>query len=235
LARARSRSNYGASLHRLAGRLDSFIPRTAKETTMLLAFDFDPARLVRTIGFALRHNPAHFGLDLDEAGWVSLEDLVIALRFHRYDWALLDEPLFQAVIDGSDRFEIRDSRIRATYGHSIELGKPPPVAAPPPMLFHGTTEDALDAIRREGLKPMRRRFVHLTSDPEYAMQVANAKQSHTVVIVRAATANIAGRVFHCASSRVWLTEWIEPIFLATGLNTLLVDPDASAPPSAGIS
>jgi putative RNA 2'-phosphotransferase len=202
---------------------------------MHVAFDFDPARLVRTIGFALRHNPAHFGLDLDEGGWASLEDLVIAIRFDRYDWALIDEPVLKAVIGGSDRFEIRDSRIRATYGHSIELGKPPPVAAPPPLLFHGTTEEALEAIRREGLKPMGRRFVHLTSDREYAMQVANAKQSDTVVIVQAATANIAGRVFRCASSRVWLTERIEPVFLATGPNALLLDPYAPAQPSAGNS
>jgi putative RNA 2'-phosphotransferase len=201
---------------------------------MHVAFDFDPARLVSTIGFALRHNPAHFGLDLDEGGWASLEDLVVAIRFDRYDWALIDEPLLKAAIGGSDRFEIRDDRIRATYGHSIELGKPPPIAAPPPLLFHGTTEAALELIRREGLKPMGRRFVHLTSDREYALQVANAKQSHAVVIVRAAIATDAGRVFRYASSRVWLAELIEPVFLATDPNTLLLDPYDPAPPAAGI-
>jgi putative RNA 2'-phosphotransferase len=130
---------------------------------------------------------------------------------------------------------VDDGRIRATYGHSIELGKPPPVASPPPLLFHGTTEEVLPTIRREGLKPMGRRFVHLTSDREYALQVANAKQSHTVVIVRAAAANIAGRVFRCASSRVWLTERIEPVFLATDPNLLLLEPYDPALASAGIS
>ena len=68
------------------------------------------------------------------------------------------------------------------------------------------------------------RFVHLNSDREYAVQVANAKQSHAVVVVRAAAATNAGQVFRRASSRVWLTELIEPVFLAMGPNTHMLEP-----------
>ena len=113
----------------------------------------DRAKLVSTLAFALRHHPAQFGLCLDEEGWTSLGDLVVAIRFDRYDWALLDEALVKVAIEGIDRFEIRGGRIRATYGHSIELGKLPPIVAPPPVLFHGTTEEALATIRHQGLKP----------------------------------------------------------------------------------
>jgi len=164
----------------------------------------DREKLVRTIGFALRHNPAQFGLDLDEEGWACLPDLVIALRFDRYDWALLNEKLLKTAIAGMDRFEIRGGRIRATYGHSIELGKLPPIVSPPPQLFHGTTQDALPAICRDGLRPMGRRFVHLTSDRVYALLVANAKAKagQTIIVVHAAAANTAGRVFRCANARV---------------------------------
>lgn len=176
---------------------------------------FDRDKLVRTIRFALRHNPAQFGLDLDEEGWAQLADLVIALRFDNYDWALLDETLLKAAIGGSDRFEIRDGRIRATYGHSIELGKLPPIVSAPPLLFHGTTEELLPTICREGLKPMGRRFVHLTSDREYALHVANAKNGQTILFVQAAVASLAGKAFRCASAHVWLTELVEIHFLAT--------------------
>ena len=43
------------------------------------------------MAFALRHDPAHFGLDVDDEGWTSFADLIAAIRFERYDWALLDE------------------------------------------------------------------------------------------------------------------------------------------------
>ena len=85
---------------------------------------FDCEKLVRTIGFALRHNPAQFGLDLDEGGWASLEDLVIAMRFDRYDWALIEVPLLKAAIGGSDRFEIRDGRIRRRMATVSSLANP---------------------------------------------------------------------------------------------------------------
>jgi putative RNA 2'-phosphotransferase len=184
-----------------------------------MRLQFDQGRLISTMAFALRHDPAHFGLQLDEEGWTSFVDLVIAIQFERYDWALIDEPLVEATIAGMDRFEMRDGRIRATYGHSIELGKLPPIVSPPLLLFHGTTQEALPAIRRDGLKPMGRRFVHLTSDRDYALLVANAKAGQTIIVVNAAAANTAGRVFRFANARVWLTEQVESAFLATEIES----------------
>ena len=174
---------------------------------------FERMQLVRTLTFALRHNPWHFGLELDAQGWTMLDELVIAIRFNRYDWALVDEIVLMTAIEGMDRFEVRDGRIRATYGHSIELGELPPAASPPHLLFHGTTQEALPAIRRDGLKPMGRRFVHLTSNRDYALLVASAKQGHAVVLVHAAVANDSGQVFRRANKHVWLTDRVDASFL----------------------
>ena len=179
-----------------------------------MTLSIDPDRLVRILAFVLRHEPARFGLDLDDEGWTNLEDLVIAIRFDRYDWALVDEAALTTAIEGMDRFQIRDGRIRATYGHSIKLGKLPPAVSPPALLFHGTIHDALPAICRDGLKPIGRRFVHLTSDREYAVCVANAKKGQAIVRVRAADAHALGRVFRRANDHVWLTDAIEASFLA---------------------
>jgi putative RNA 2'-phosphotransferase len=173
----------------------------------------DHGKIVSTLAFALRHDPTRFGLELDDEGWASLHDVLIAIRFDRYDWALVDEAVLKGAVDETDRFEIRDGRIRATYGHSIELGKLPPIAAPPSVLFHGTTEEALPGIRQEGLKPIGRCFVHLTSDREYARQVADARQSRAVILVRAADAHASGHVFRRANGHVWLTGHVEAAFL----------------------
>lgn len=91
---------------------------------------FDRGRLIATMAFALRHDPACLGLELDDEGWASFEDLIIAIRFHRYDWADLDVPLVKAIIEGMDRFEVYQSKIRAVYGHSVKLAKLPPISAP---------------------------------------------------------------------------------------------------------
>jgi putative RNA 2'-phosphotransferase len=173
----------------------------------------DHGKIVSTLAFALRHDPARFGLDLDNEGWTSLEDLVVAFRFDRYDWALVDEAVLRTAIEGMDRFQIRDGRIRAMYGHSVELGKLPPIALPPTVLFHGTTKGALPAIFRDGLRPIGRRFVHLTSDREYALRVAKAKQGQAVVLVRAAEVHAAGRAFRRANGHVWLTDQVEASFI----------------------
>jgi putative RNA 2'-phosphotransferase len=89
------------------------------------------------MAFALRHDPAHFDLELDDEGWTDFEDLIIAIRFERREWAWLDESIVMAAIADMDRFEVRDGRIRAVYGHSIELARPSAIATPPAANGHG--------------------------------------------------------------------------------------------------
>jgi len=169
-------------------------------------------RIFRTLVHALRHDPWKYGLELDEEGFAAIEDLVTGLRFDRYDWALLESVDVVRVLRelGAGRIEHRGSHVRARYGHSIELGSLPPMEAPPDILFHGTTDLALPLILRDGLKPMDRRFVHLTSDHGYAYRVANARQSQAVVIINTARAANAGLHFRRSTEHIWLTEHIKP-------------------------
>ena len=174
-------------------------------------------RIFRTIIHALRHDPWKYGLELDGEGSVAFADLVTGLRFDRYDWALLETTDVERVVRdfGASRFDFRDGRIRATYGHSVDLGKLPSVEMPPDVLFHGTTDEALPLILRDGLKPMGRRFVHLTSDRDYAVRVANAKVGQVVLVVLAAEASASGHVFRRANEHVWLTVQVDARVLAT--------------------
>lgn len=64
----------------------------------------------------------------------------------------------------SERFEIAGEKIRAKYGHSIVIEKPPQIQDPPEALFHGLDARNHSRIMARGLLRMKRQFVHLSSD-----------------------------------------------------------------------
>ena len=177
------------------------------------ALDFDPGRLISTMAFALRHDPAHFDLELDDEGWTGFEDLVFAIRFERYDWDFIDETLVKATIAGMDRFEIRDGKIRAVYGHSVELARPPAVAAPPAVLFHGTASGNLPSILRQGILRMRRRFAHFSTDYDWVVRFLSDKPTWTILAIDTPRAQKAGISFRKANDHVWLADSMDPQFL----------------------
>lgn len=65
-------------------------------------------------------------------------------------------------------FDDTGTMIRPSQGHSVPVELGLAAAVPPNVLFHGTGDAALPAIRREGLRPMRRHHVHLSASAETA-------------------------------------------------------------------
>ncbi len=175
----------------------------------------EPQRIVRMLAFALRHQPLRYGVALDDAGFAHLADLVVGIRFSHYDWATLDREQVEDAIRGTDpgRFEIRDGRVRARYGHSVRLGSPGEVRIPPEFLLHGTSAETVTALLATGLLPMNRAFVHLTSNPDYAAQVVAAKGGGVVLRVRAKAAADAGVEFFQANLHVWLAGGVPAHFI----------------------
>ncbi len=165
------------------------------------------------IAFALRHGPAQFDLDLDDEGWADLEDLIIAIRFERMAWANFDNKSLLQAIDGMDRFEVRGSRIRAVYGHSIALKRLPEVATPPAMLFHGTAFENVVSILQEGISRMRRQFAHFSSDFDWVVQFLADKPKWAILAINTQRALEKGTVFRKANDHVWLADWMDPRFL----------------------
>lgn len=168
--------------------------------------ELDRGRLVSTIAFALRHDPAHFELQLDDEGWTSFEELIIAIRFERHEWACLDESIVKAAIADMDRFEIRDDRIRAVYGHSIQLAKPPAIESPPAILFHGTSADNVSSILQQGILRMRRQFTHLSSDYDWVVRFLDDKPAWTIFAIDTLAALETSVLFRRANHHVWLTD-----------------------------
>jgi putative RNA 2'-phosphotransferase len=115
---------------------------------------------------------------------------------------------------GKRRFQVEGNRIRARYGHSLARPIRYEPCTPPPRLYHATSPDALASIRREGLRPMERQYVHLSPDPETAIHVGARHADRPVVLtVRAAEAHAAGVEFHQADEAIYLARHIPAEFL----------------------
>lgn len=173
-------------------------------------------QLSRTIAFALRHRPEQFGLQPDQCGWVPLPALLAALRQRRPEWAELCEEDIRNMMAAStkQRFELAGGRIRALYGHSIPGQVYTIPLEPPERLYHGTSPRALAGIRKSGLLPMGRQYVHLSVEVGRAVEVGKRRaESPVVITVLARQAHKAGVRFYRADDAHWLSEPIPPQFL----------------------
>lgn len=178
----------------------------------------DRARRVRVsklLSLALRHEPSALALELDDAGWASVEAVLLGLSA-RGEPATHDELVEVVATSEKKRFALSDDglRIRASQGHSVEVDLGLPPSEPPETLFHGTRARVEAAIRREGLVPGSRTHVHLSADVRTAEIVARRREGpHVILRVRAAAMHAAGLAFFLSENGVWLTERVPPEFI----------------------
>jgi putative RNA 2'-phosphotransferase len=178
----------------------------------------DRARAVRiskTLALALRHEPSALGIELDGAGWASV-DAVLAGLAMKGEIVTRDE--LEEVVATSDKKRYALSpdgeRIRASQGHSVDIDLGLAPKAPPEILFHGTVARFIESIRTSGLKPGARTHVHLSVDLRTAEIVAARREGPTVILrVRAADMHRAGHVFFVSENGVWLTPAVPVEFL----------------------
>ena len=87
---------------------------------------------------------------------------------------------------------------------------------PPAHLYHGTARRYLPRIRRDGLAPMGRQYVHLAGDRETAIQVGARRDPEPVIlIVAAARMTQTGHTFYRTPGGLYLTTRVPPEFLHT--------------------
>jgi putative RNA 2'-phosphotransferase len=168
-------------------------------------------RVSKFLALHLRHAPEQIGLTLGPGGWVAVDELLRAAAVAGFP--ITREELDVAVAEPTKRryaFDETGTRIRAVQGHSVsvDLGYTP--SAPPPELFHGTHPGAVDAILREGLKPMERRHVHLSPDAETARVVGARRGKPVILRVDAGGMAAEGVEFFRADNGVWLVAAVPP-------------------------
>lgn len=117
--------------------------------------------------------------------------------------------------DTKGRFEFseNESSIRALYGHSIDVDLELKQSIPPSILYHGTAEKYLENIMKDGLKPRKRNYVHLSEMIDMAMQVGARHGKPIVLAIDTAAMISVGYKFYKAQNGIWLTGDIPPQFL----------------------
>ena len=173
-------------------------------------------RISKFLSLTLRHQPEKIGLRLSESGWASVEQLIAASRKHGVEFTLEE---LQNVVASNDkkRFSLSEDglRIRANQGHSIEveLGYAP--TAPPEILYHGTAERFLAAIKQQGLIKGKRHHVHLSADVDTATKVGRRHGKPVVLRIEAGRMRQDGFIFYLSANGVWLTDRV-PVQYLTG-------------------
>ena len=139
-------------------------------------------RVSKLMAYILRHSPEEFGLKPDAEGFVPLKELVNALRRVYPD--VTEESMREIVEnDPKGRYEIREDKIRARYGHSFEVRLNHEEDTETKILYHGTPRRNLERILREGLKPMKRQFVHLTTSKIEALETGRRHGKDVVLLI----------------------------------------------------
>lgn len=158
----------------------------------------------KRLAYLLRHSTLP-----NKVGWIKVDVAQIELGV-----SLLD---IQKIVceDIKGRFEFSEdkSSVRALYGHStnVDLGLEPTM--PPLALYHGTAEKYIDSIMKEGLRPRKRNFVHLSETLDIATQVGIRHGSPIVLSIDVEAMIRAGNKFYKAQNGIWLTDKISPLFL----------------------
>jgi putative RNA 2'-phosphotransferase len=175
------------------------------------------ARLVRVsklMSLVLRHKPEQFDVLLDPEGYVSIDDLVRALRGSIADASIDDvRRAVETIEPDKARFSISGTDIKANYGHSLNMRIAHQQVVPPEILLHGTSEDAVSGIRRHGIRPMRRQYVHLTTNLDLATRVGSRHGKSRVLEVNALRAAESGVAFYRANASFWLADLVPPEFV----------------------
>ena len=82
------------------------------------------------------------------------------------------------------------------------------------MLYHGTSPDALESIREEGLKSMSRQHVHLSDSVGDAHDVGSRHAADPVILqVDAAAMQTAGHTITKRGQAVYTTDHVPPAYL----------------------
>lgn len=159
----------------------------------------------------LRHNPDLIGVTLDSMGYCSVEELIKKTKLP------FTAQILENVVDTDNKqrfsYNADKTKIRCVQGHSVTVDYGDIVQVPSVILFHGTVKERLNTIMRQGLRPMSRTHVHLSSETATAKSVGARYGKPIILQIAAKDAWNAGIKFYLADNGVWLADSIPPRFI----------------------
>jgi len=170
-------------------------------------------RLGRFISGILRHFPDRLNLEMDENGWVDFNSIVKIVS-RKYRWA--NQWLIMAIVgsDQKNRYELKEGKMRARYGHSVRVKLNDYPLSEEEVLYYGTGEEEAHRIMEIGLKPVNQTFVHLSTTAEKSEKVARFRTDNPVILeIDAKSARENGLRLIKANDYIVLTETVPPEFI----------------------
>lgn len=164
-------------------------------------------QISKFMSLVLRHKPETIGLQLNENGWADVQELIDKMNATGADVTL---ELINTIVETNDkkRFVFNEDKtmIRANQGHSIDVELNLKEVQPPELLYHGTVEKFVEAIRKDGLKKMERHHVHLSKDTETAVNVGSRRGKPLILTIESAKMCADGHKFYLSENEIWLTD-----------------------------
>jgi putative RNA 2'-phosphotransferase len=162
------------------------------------------------LSLILRHKPESIGIEMSPEGYV---DVSLLCKLMPIDKEVLDKIVSE---DVKGRYSYSDDGkyIRANQGHSIDVDlglKEVSSSELPELLYHGTADRFLESILIKGIKPMSRRYVHLSADRQTAYNVGKRHGNPVVLTILARRLYESGVRFWVSTNGVYLTKYV-PIF-----------------------
>ena len=173
--------------------------------------------LGRTMAGVLRHFPERYGLEMDAQGWVDMRDFITAVQIRNRRFRFLRPHHIVGLVetDPKGRYQFLDGKIRATYGHSLDVELDLPTENIPDVLYYPTTEGEYHVVVEAGLRPADRKRVHLSATYEAAMEAGRVRsQAPVIVEIDAKAARGSGVVIQKAGKTVYTTKEVPGEFLS---------------------
>lgn len=161
----------------------------------------------------LRHDPSCGGISLTKDGWAYISDLIHHSGFTRSEIELIVET------DKKQRycFDNTKQKIRANQGHSIDVDIEFKKVNPPKYLYHGTIQKNIDSIFEIGLKPGKRKYVHLSPDMETASNVGSRRGTPVILKIKADEMYNDGFDIFLSENGVYLIEYVPVKYISNDI------------------
>ena len=182
----------------------------------------------RILAGILRHFPEKFDLDMDLNGWVDIRDVAEEIRHRKRNlhWLRVHHLVAVADTDHKGRYQVDNNRIRASYGHSVDIELDHPTDNVPPSLFFPSTQEEVDILLEDGITPTDRRYVHLSKTFQDAYNAGVYRTEDPQFLeVDAAAALLADVYSGQAGPTVFVTRGIPPDFVE-----IAEEPEGFVPP-----
>jgi putative RNA 2'-phosphotransferase len=171
-------------------------------------------RISKFLSLVLRHKPETIGISLDENGWTNVDILIS--RINDSGISVSKEIVEYIVHNNSKKrlaFNGDKTMIRASQGHSvdIQLGYEP--VKPPAVLYHGTSETALNSILASGIQKRERHHVHMSGEIDTALNVGQRYGIPVILQIASQKIFADGYLFFLSENHVWLTNDVPPKYI----------------------